>query len=77
MSRNTNEYVTKWERDYNLSNNQAILEKFKSNGINVIEPDKELLDSFKSAVESAGVYDQVKAAMANPELFDKLLEMAA
>ena len=66
-------YVTQWEREYNVSNNAAILEKMKANGINVIEPDDELLGTFKDAIESAGVYDQIKETMKNPELFDALL----
>ena len=70
------EYVTQWERDYNVANNKVILENFKSNGTNVIEPDEELLGTFKQAILDAGVYDQIKETMANPELFDKLLEMA-
>ena len=64
-----------WERATNVERNTEILANMKANNVNVIEPDEAMLGTFKDAILSAGVYDQIKESMANPELFDVLLAM--
>lgn len=65
-------YVENWERERNIELNDQILADFQANNVNIIELDDATVQSFQDAIAAAGVYDQVKAAMSNPELFDAL-----
>lgn len=70
------EYMEKWERERNIELNKQIIEKFKADGIDVIELEDSAIAEFRSAIEAAGVYDQVRNTMDDPELLDKLMEMS-
>jgi TRAP-type C4-dicarboxylate transport system substrate-binding protein len=70
------EYMETWQRARNLELNEQILADFQAQGINVIELSDETIQEFQDAIEAAGVYDQVRAAMTNPELLDKLMELS-
>lgn len=70
------DYMETWERERSLELNAQILSNFEAEGINVIEMTDDMVAEFQSAIESAGVYDKVRDAMTNPELLDKLMEIA-
>ena len=68
------QYAQQWQRDRNVELNTTILADFKAKNVNVIELDDATIQSFQDAITSAKVYDQVKAAMSNPELLDTLMK---
>ena len=70
------QYMETWQRERNLELNDQILADFKANGVNVIELTDETIKEFQDAINAAGVYDQVRGEMTNPELLDKLMELA-
>jgi len=70
------EYMQTWQRARNLELNEEILAQLKADGVNVIEMSDELIAEFQTAINDAGVYDKVRAEMNNPELLDKLMEIA-
>lgn len=69
------EYVENWERARNIELNDQILADFQANNVNIVELDEATVQAFQDAISAAGVYDKVKAAMTNPELFDALEAM--
>lgn len=66
------EYVEQWERERNIELNQQILADFEADGVNIVELDDATKTAFRDAIDAAGVYDEIRAAMANPELMDVL-----
>jgi tripartite ATP-independent transporter DctP family solute receptor len=66
------DYVEQWERERNIEVNQQILDQFKADNVNIIELDDATKDSFRQAIDDAGVYDEIREALANPELMDVL-----
>lgn len=70
------EYMQQWERDRNIELNEQYLEQFKADGVNIVELSDDTIAEFQNAIESAGVYDQVRSTMKNPELLDKMMEIA-
>ena len=69
-------YMEQWERARNIELNEQYMEQFKKDGVNIVELSDETIAEFQGAIEKAGVYDQVRAAMKNPELLDKMMEIA-
>jgi len=70
------QYMETWQRERNLELNEQILEQLKADGVNVVEMSDDMIAEFQKAINDAGVYDQVREAMNNPELLDKLMEIA-
>lgn len=70
------EYMETWQRARNLEMNDLILANLKATGTNVIELNDETIKEFQDAINNAGVYDLVRDEMTNPELLDKLMELA-
>ena len=66
------EYVEQWERERNIEVNEQILADFEAEGVNIVELDDATKDSFRAAIDAAGVYDEIREALANPELMDVL-----
>lgn len=66
------EYVEQWERERNIEFNEQILADFEADGVNIVELDDATKTAFSDAIDAAGVYDEIRAAMANPELMDVL-----
>ena len=66
------EYVEQWERERNIELNEQILADFEADGVNIVELDDATKTAFRDAIDAAGVYDEIRAAMANPELMDVL-----
>lgn len=66
------EYVEQWERERNIEVNEQILADFEAEGVNIVELDDATKTAFSDAIDAAGVYDEIRAAMANPELMDVL-----
>ncbi len=66
------EYVEQWERERNIELNEQILADFEADGVNIVELDDATKTAFSDAIDAAGVYDEIRAAMANPELMDVL-----
>lgn len=66
------EYVEQWERERNIELNEQILADFEADGVNIVELDDATKTAFRNAIDAAGVYDEIRAAMANPELMDVL-----
>ena len=66
------EYVEQWERERNIEVNEQILADFEADGVNIVELDDATKTAFRDAIDAAGVYDEIRAAMANPELMDVL-----
>ena len=66
------DYVEQWERERNIEVNQQILDQFKADNVNIVELDDATKDSFREAIDAAGVYDEIREALANPELMDVL-----
>ena len=66
------EYVEQWARERNIELNEQILADFEADGVNIVELDDATKTAFSDAIDAAGVYDEIRAAMANPELMDVL-----
>lgn len=69
------QYMETWQRARNLELNDQIMEQFLADGVDVVELDAAVITEFQDTIKAAGVYDQVKEAMTNPELLDKLMAM--
>ncbi|MCD8249658.1 MAG: TRAP transporter substrate-binding protein [Lachnospiraceae bacterium] len=69
------DYMVEWERQHNIETNEEILATFEEEGVDVVYLDDSVIADFQTAIQEAGVYDQVRDAMADPELFDQLLEV--
>ncbi len=69
------DYIVQWEREHNLDTNEEILARFESEGVDVVYLEDSVVADFQTAIHEAGVYDQVRDAMSDPELFDQLLEV--
>ncbi len=68
------QYAETFQRERNIELEGEILAKFEAEGKNIVALDEATVASFTETIQAAGVYDEVKAAMTNPELLDTLIQ---